>query len=305
MLGNEVPLWEVMLAAIKLGAVMIPATTLLAPDDLRDRIERGDVTARRGRAAELAPRFDARARRAASASRSAAAVGGLARASATPTRADATFTPDGPTTADRSAAALLHLRHHLAAQAGAAHPRRATRSGTCRRCTGSACSRATSTSTSPRRAGPSTPGAASSRRGTPAPRSSSTTTPASTRPALLDALRPVRRHHLLRAADGVAHADPGGPDADRACRCARWSAPASRSTRRSSSRCRRPGASPSATATARPRPPRRSATRPGSRSSPARWAGRCRATRSRCSTPTGSRPTRARSASTSPPARSA
>ena len=29
MLGNEVPLWETMLAAIKLGAVVIPATTLL------------------------------------------------------------------------------------------------------------------------------------------------------------------------------------------------------------------------------------------------------------------------------------
>jgi len=43
MLGNEVPLWETMLAAIKLGAVLIPATTLLTPDDLIDRLERGDV----------------------------------------------------------------------------------------------------------------------------------------------------------------------------------------------------------------------------------------------------------------------
>ena len=43
MLGNVVPLWEVMLAAIKLGAVVIPATTLLAPADLADRIERGQV----------------------------------------------------------------------------------------------------------------------------------------------------------------------------------------------------------------------------------------------------------------------
>src|SRR6478735_25238 len=41
MLGNQVELWETMLAAIKLGAVVIPATTLLAPADLRDRIERG------------------------------------------------------------------------------------------------------------------------------------------------------------------------------------------------------------------------------------------------------------------------
>ncbi len=43
MLGNEVPLWETMLAAIKLGAVVIPATTLLTLDDLRDRLERGHV----------------------------------------------------------------------------------------------------------------------------------------------------------------------------------------------------------------------------------------------------------------------
>ncbi|MFN0302950.1 MAG: AMP-binding protein [Burkholderiales bacterium] len=43
MLGNEVALWETMLAAIKLGAVVIPATTLLSGDDLADRLERGNV----------------------------------------------------------------------------------------------------------------------------------------------------------------------------------------------------------------------------------------------------------------------
>lgn len=43
MLSNEVPLWETMLAAIKLGAVLIPATTLLTPEDLRDRMSRGEV----------------------------------------------------------------------------------------------------------------------------------------------------------------------------------------------------------------------------------------------------------------------
>ncbi len=41
MLGNEVALWETMLAVIKLGAVAIPATTLLAGADLADRIQRG------------------------------------------------------------------------------------------------------------------------------------------------------------------------------------------------------------------------------------------------------------------------
>jgi acetyl-CoA synthetase len=42
-LGNVAPLWEVMLAAIKLGAVVIPATTLLGPRDLADRVHRGEV----------------------------------------------------------------------------------------------------------------------------------------------------------------------------------------------------------------------------------------------------------------------
>src|SRR5215207_1553521 len=42
-LGNVAPLWEVMLACIKLGVVVIPATTLLGPRDLADRVDRGDV----------------------------------------------------------------------------------------------------------------------------------------------------------------------------------------------------------------------------------------------------------------------
>ncbi|MFB7864206.1 AMP-binding protein [Streptomyces sp. NPDC056069] len=41
MLGNQVELWETMLAAMKLRAVVIPATPLLGPADLRDRVERG------------------------------------------------------------------------------------------------------------------------------------------------------------------------------------------------------------------------------------------------------------------------
>ncbi len=45
MLGNVVPLWETMLATIRLGAVMIPATTLLQRTDLEDRLERGQVKA--------------------------------------------------------------------------------------------------------------------------------------------------------------------------------------------------------------------------------------------------------------------
>ena len=57
MLGNIVPLWEVMLAAMKLGAVVIPASTLLQPADLADRIDRGDVR-HVVTEAEHVPKFD-------------------------------------------------------------------------------------------------------------------------------------------------------------------------------------------------------------------------------------------------------
>ena len=43
MLPNRVELWDVMLAAMKLGAVVLPATTQLSPDDVRDRHGAPDV----------------------------------------------------------------------------------------------------------------------------------------------------------------------------------------------------------------------------------------------------------------------
>ena len=43
MLGNVAPLWECMLAAMKLGAVIVPATMLLTRNDLADRFARGRV----------------------------------------------------------------------------------------------------------------------------------------------------------------------------------------------------------------------------------------------------------------------
>lgn len=45
MLPNRVELWELMLAAMKIGAVLSPATMLLSEADLRDRIERGQIKA--------------------------------------------------------------------------------------------------------------------------------------------------------------------------------------------------------------------------------------------------------------------
>ncbi|MDM8344469.1 AMP-binding protein [Pseudochrobactrum sp. sp1633] len=41
LLGNVPALWEVMLSAMKLGIIVIPATTLLTADELSDRLERG------------------------------------------------------------------------------------------------------------------------------------------------------------------------------------------------------------------------------------------------------------------------
>ncbi|HUR57315.1 MAG TPA: AMP-binding protein [Opitutaceae bacterium] len=43
MLPNIVPLWEITLAAIRLGAVISPASTLLPPAELAERVERGRI----------------------------------------------------------------------------------------------------------------------------------------------------------------------------------------------------------------------------------------------------------------------
>ncbi|NDK32085.1 AMP-binding protein [Nesterenkonia haasae] len=42
-LGNQVELWETMLAAIKLGAVMVPTTTQMGAYDLQDRVTRAEA----------------------------------------------------------------------------------------------------------------------------------------------------------------------------------------------------------------------------------------------------------------------
>lgn len=43
LLGNVMPLWEIMLAALKIGAVIVPATPMLTGEELLDRLERGEV----------------------------------------------------------------------------------------------------------------------------------------------------------------------------------------------------------------------------------------------------------------------
>ena len=189
MLGNQVELWESMLAVIKIGAVVMPTTTAVGPGDLVDRMERGSAravitNASRGaqvrrRAGRLRPH---RRRR-----RPAADAGPAGRNR----RAGPVLTPhtEPRGRADRAPghgarrpdAPLLHVRHDEPAQARRAHagvlPGRAPVDDVLAR----PAARATSTSTSAAPGGPSTRGRRSSRRGPPRRRSSSTTTCASTR----------------------------------------------------------------------------------------------------------------------------
>ena len=97
MLPNVAPLWETVLAAIKLGAVVIPATTLLTGPDLVDRVARGRVR-HVVAAAEHAAKF---AELPASVTRVAvgAAVEGWHRYEDA-YGADAAFAPDGVTRVD-------------------------------------------------------------------------------------------------------------------------------------------------------------------------------------------------------------
>jgi acetyl-CoA synthetase len=97
MLGNVVPLWEITLAAIKLGAVVSPATTLLSAADLTDRVQRGQmrhVVAEAAGAARFAEVPGDYTR---------TIVGGSAAGWTDYAQADAApaeFVPDGPTRAD-------------------------------------------------------------------------------------------------------------------------------------------------------------------------------------------------------------
>ncbi|MEU8728189.1 isobutyrate:CoA ligase IbuL [Streptomyces tendae] len=100
MLGNQVELWETALAAMKLRAVVIPATTLLGPADLRDRVDRGRVKHVIARAEDTGKFDDVPG------DYTRVAVGGPDgpvpgwRAYADVHTASDAFVPDGPTAAD-------------------------------------------------------------------------------------------------------------------------------------------------------------------------------------------------------------
>ena len=225
MLGNQVELWETMLAAMKLGAVVIPATTLLAEADLRDRIDRGNARHVVVRGAD-AGKFDG-----VPGDYTRIAVGGAASTAGwrtpTPTRrptsSPRTARPRPPT---RCCSTSPRARPRGRSSSSTRTP--PTRSATSRRCTGSACK----------------PGDVHLNLSSPgwakhawsnffAPWIAEATVAIFNyerfdAAALLDVIAHPRRHDVLRAADGVADADPGGPRLREDASCARSSAPASR-----------------------------------------------------------------------------
>ena len=120
MLGNQVELWETILAAMKLGAILIPATPLLGPADLRDRLERGNArhvvvgSASTDKFADVAGDYT-RIAVGVRCGRLAAVRRRLRRGRRVPARRRHPRR--------RHAAALLHLRHHGAPEARRAHAR--------------------------------------------------------------------------------------------------------------------------------------------------------------------------------------
>ncbi len=125
MLGNQVELWESMLAVIKLGAVVMPTTTAVGPGDLVDRMERGAARAVITNASEV-HKFDD-----VPGDYVRIAVGGADPAgTATDGWEDHEAAYDLEVAAHRAPghrarrpdAALLHLRHDEPAQARRAHP---------------------------------------------------------------------------------------------------------------------------------------------------------------------------------------
>ncbi|MCK1669640.1 AMP-binding protein [Bradyrhizobium sp. 153] len=98
LLGNVVPLWETMLAAMKLGVVVIPATTLLTADELRDRLDRGKAKAVIAAEDQVAKFASLGAESIVRIVVGAASSGWLAYDEAA--HASESFAPDGPTNAD-------------------------------------------------------------------------------------------------------------------------------------------------------------------------------------------------------------
>ena len=239
LLGNVVPLWETMLAAMKLGIVVIPATTLLTPDELAIA------------SSEDAPRSSWPTQH--QIAKCATLGGELVRIVVGARSKHDGWLPyeqAADVSGDiqgrwahprrRSAAALFHLGHDGQAETGAAQPTqlsgwRVVDDVLARAAAGRCASQYFFAGLGQARLELLVRAVECRRhrvRGQPAA--------VQCQGAAGDD-RPLRRHHPLRAADGVAAAHPGEAGRPSRCRCAKSAAPASRSIPRSSSRCKPPG----------------------------------------------------------------
>jgi AMP-binding enzyme len=176
MLGNVVPLWETMLASMKIGAVVIPATTQLTESDVDDRIVRGNVRHIVADGPSAAKLREPRRLRVRVAVDRVPEFTPYEDAFAAPAALEPVRTRARPIPFFSTSPQARRQNRSLFCT-----PIKVIRSAICRRCTGSACSPATCISTSRALVGPSMPGPVCSPRGLPARRSACSTTTGSTR----------------------------------------------------------------------------------------------------------------------------
>ena len=178
-------------------------------DDLRDRLERGDVAPRRSPTRGRRRKFAALHGRATRASPSARRAAGWLRFDDARRSAGATFAPDGPTRADDPLLLYFTSGTTAQAQAGAAHAPELSGRPPVDDVLDRPAARATSTNIS-------SPGWAKHAWSCFfAPWNAGATVfiynyARFNAQAAAGCARALPRHHAVRAADGLAHADPGG-----------------------------------------------------------------------------------------------
>ena len=293
LLGNVVPLWETMLAAMKLGVVVIPATTLLTPDELQDRLDRGRarvVIATQDQVAKFAKlRADKLVRIVVGASSKVDGWLPFEQSADASESLHARRTDRGR----RADAALFHLGHHGQAKAGAAQPAQLSRRRALDHVLARPAARRRASEHLFARLGQAR--LELFLRAVECGRDHLHRQPAALRgEAIAHHHRPLRRHHAVRAADGVAAVHPGA--------AGRFQGQPARGLRRG--RAAQSRSDRSGPRRLGPYHPRRlrpdrdhgacRQSRRGRRSRSARWAGRCRAIASSSRMPTGIRRKRAR-----------
>ncbi len=159
MLGNQVEMWEALLGIMKLGAVVMPTATAVGPEELADRIRRGRAVA------VITNAVDTRTVDEVEGDFLRIAVGGSEDGTWLDL-ADSASVVTGPAPHPGTASDDPFLYYFTSGTTSrpklVQHSQVSYRWGTCRRRTGWVCVPGTCTSTSPARAGRSTPGPRSS-----------------------------------------------------------------------------------------------------------------------------------------------